>query len=176
MASSPLSCLAIPSAPLSSSSASRAARRRQSRGGAFDGEKARAPMRRYAHGHEHTRAAVRAASPSSSGSSSLPSTPSDDDDGSPSLEPSFVKRVPPGGDERERDVCSTCGFVDYKNPKVVVGCLPIWVRHQHASTLSTTTRTVFPRFSSTSRFFLREGKFMRVHDSFNCITCRHPLP
>ena len=32
---------------------------------------------------------------------------------------SFAKETPPG-DERQRDVCTTCGFVDYKNPKVVV--------------------------------------------------------
>ena len=27
----------------------------------------------------------------------------------------------PDGDTRERMVCSTCGHVDYRNPKVVVG-------------------------------------------------------
>jgi hypothetical protein len=35
---------------------------------------------------------------------------------------SFAKETPPG-DERQRDVCTTCGFVDYKNPKVVVAAL-----------------------------------------------------
>lgn len=35
---------------------------------------------------------------------------------------SFAKETPPG-DERPRDVCTTCGFVDYKNPKVVVAAL-----------------------------------------------------
>lgn len=39
----------------------------------------------------------------------------------------FVKCVPPG-DERERNVCDTCGYVEYVNPKVVVGCLPCYVR------------------------------------------------
>lgn len=34
--------------------------------------------------------------------------------------PEFVRRVPEG-DERERRVCVTCGFVDYENPKIVVG-------------------------------------------------------
>jgi hypothetical protein len=47
-------------------------------------------------------------------------------DAEPTMMPSFVKRTPLG-DERERDMCSTCGFIDYRNPKVVVGCLPIWV-------------------------------------------------
>ncbi len=34
--------------------------------------------------------------------------------------PSFGRRIPPG-DDRERLVCDTCGFVDYENPKIVVG-------------------------------------------------------
>lgn len=29
----------------------------------------------------------------------------------------------PGGDDRERDVCSRCGTVFYHNPRVVVGCI-----------------------------------------------------
>ena len=37
---------------------------------------------------------------------------------------SFVKATPPG-DERQRDVCTTCGFVDYKNPKVVVAAVVV---------------------------------------------------
>ena len=37
---------------------------------------------------------------------------------------SFVKATPPG-DERQRDVCTTCGFVDYKNPKVVVATVVV---------------------------------------------------
>lgn len=32
----------------------------------------------------------------------------------------FSRRVPPD-DDRERRICDTCGFVDYENPKVVVG-------------------------------------------------------
>jgi len=32
----------------------------------------------------------------------------------------FVRRVPEG-DDRERSVCETCGFVDYQNPRVIVG-------------------------------------------------------
>ncbi|WP_428407384.1 NUDIX domain-containing protein [Hyphococcus sp.] len=33
--------------------------------------------------------------------------------------------VPPG-DNMERDVCAACGFVDYKNPKIVVGSVVAW--------------------------------------------------
>lgn len=35
---------------------------------------------------------------------------------------SFIKTIP-DGDTHERDVCSTCNFVDYKNPKIVVGAV-----------------------------------------------------
>ncbi|MEL6543911.1 MAG: NUDIX hydrolase [Myxococcota bacterium] len=35
------------------------------------------------------------------------------------------RRVPPG-DDRERMVCDECGFVDYVNPKIVVGVVASW--------------------------------------------------
>lgn len=34
----------------------------------------------------------------------------------------FARRIPEG-DDRERRVCETCGFIDYENPKVVVGAV-----------------------------------------------------
>lgn len=34
--------------------------------------------------------------------------------------PSFSLKVP-DGDDRERNVCTRCGFIDYQNPKVIVG-------------------------------------------------------
>lgn len=34
--------------------------------------------------------------------------------------PNFSRAIPPG-DDRERRICGTCGFVDYENPKIVVG-------------------------------------------------------
>lgn len=34
--------------------------------------------------------------------------------------PAFIKTIP-AGEDRERDVCASCGFIDYKNPKIVVG-------------------------------------------------------
>lgn len=39
--------------------------------------------------------------------------------------PSFSRKVP-AGDNRERLVCDGCGFVDYVNPKVVVGAVCLW--------------------------------------------------
>jgi ADP-ribose pyrophosphatase YjhB (NUDIX family) len=34
----------------------------------------------------------------------------------------FQKKTPEG-DDKERDVCGHCGFIDYKNPKIVVGAV-----------------------------------------------------
>ncbi|MDX1576446.1 MAG: NUDIX hydrolase [Kiloniellales bacterium] len=39
--------------------------------------------------------------------------------------PNFVRRVPEG-DELERRVCEDCGFIDYENPKIVVGSVCYW--------------------------------------------------
>lgn len=38
---------------------------------------------------------------------------------------SFERRIPPG-DNRHRDVCTSCGFIHYVNPKIVTGSV---VRH-----------------------------------------------
>ena len=40
-------------------------------------------------------------------------------------EPNFERSVPPG-DNIERSVCAACGFVDYQNPKIVVGSVATW--------------------------------------------------
>ena len=39
--------------------------------------------------------------------------------------PSFSLKVPPG-DNRSRRVCDACGFVDYVNPRIVVGAVCTW--------------------------------------------------
>ncbi|MEO1252347.1 MAG: NUDIX hydrolase [Pseudomonadota bacterium] len=41
------------------------------------------------------------------------------------LQPDFSTKVP-DGDDRERDVCGHCGFIDYRNPKIVVGSVVLW--------------------------------------------------
>lgn len=43
----------------------------------------------------------------------------------PKLEPRFEEAVPPG-DDRLRAVCAHCSFVDYRNPKIVVGSVATW--------------------------------------------------
>jgi len=37
-----------------------------------------------------------------------------------------IVRRPPPGDSRERAVCASCGVIHYENPKLVVGCIPVW--------------------------------------------------
>ena len=39
--------------------------------------------------------------------------------------PNF-RRAIPAGDNMERSVCVDCGFVDYQNPKIVVGSVVTW--------------------------------------------------
>jgi ADP-ribose pyrophosphatase YjhB (NUDIX family) len=39
--------------------------------------------------------------------------------------PDIAWRVPEG-DNAEREVCGACGTIFYRNPKIVVGCLPVW--------------------------------------------------
>ena len=39
--------------------------------------------------------------------------------------PRFERSIP-DGDDRERKVCITCGFIDYQNPKIVVGSVALW--------------------------------------------------
>lgn len=41
-------------------------------------------------------------------------------DDAPATKPHF-KKATPDGDDRERDICGHCGFIDYRNPKIVVG-------------------------------------------------------
>lgn len=43
----------------------------------------------------------------------------------PAAQGAFVRKVPEG-DDRERLVCPDCGFVNYENPKIVVGSVAVW--------------------------------------------------
>lgn len=43
----------------------------------------------------------------------------------PDLAPAFHAATPPGED-RERRVCDHCGWVDYVNPRIVVGTVATW--------------------------------------------------
>lgn len=37
-----------------------------------------------------------------------------------------VSLLTPAGDNRNRHVCDVCGQIQYQNPKVVCGCIPVW--------------------------------------------------
>ena len=37
-----------------------------------------------------------------------------------------VKHIIPPGDDRPRHVCPSCNRIHYQNPRLVVGCVPIW--------------------------------------------------
>jgi len=37
-----------------------------------------------------------------------------------------IHRTIPEGDNRERLTCPDCGFINYENPKIVAGCVPVW--------------------------------------------------
>ena len=43
----------------------------------------------------------------------------------PEFDISFSRRTPPG-DDHERSVCDRCGYVEYKNPLIVVGSVATW--------------------------------------------------
>lgn len=37
-----------------------------------------------------------------------------------------VKLSIPADDTHERHICTRCGFIQYQNPRIIVGCLPVW--------------------------------------------------
>ena len=41
------------------------------------------------------------------------------------MEPRFSRQIP-AGDVHERDVCESCGFIDYVNPRILVGSVVTW--------------------------------------------------
>ena len=69
--------------------------------------------------------------------------------------PSFQREVP-HGDTHERDVCATCGFIDYVNPKIVTGSI---VRHEGKLLLC--RRAIEPRVG----FWTLPAGFMEVGET-----------
>lgn len=49
----------------------------------------------------------------------------------------------PEGDNRPRHVCDTCSTVHYQNPKIVVGCIPVWEQQ-----ILLCRRAIEPRYGS----------------------------
>lgn len=65
-------------------------------------------------------------------------------------------RLVPGGDTQERDVCTTCGFIHYVNPKIVTGSI---VRHEGRILLC--RRAIAPRIG----FWTLPAGFMEVGET-----------
>ena len=51
--------------------------------------------------------------------------PDNEETNGPESAQRFVRRIP-DGDDRDRLVCDSCGFINYENPKVVVGSVATW--------------------------------------------------
>lgn len=47
------------------------------------------------------------------------------DHGTARVRPVFERKIP-AGDDRERLVCGTCGFIVYDNPRIIVGAVCTW--------------------------------------------------
>ena len=61
----------------------------------------------------------------------------------------------PEGDERERLVCSDCGFIHYDNPKIVVGSVAVW-----EDTVLLCRRAIAPRIG----YWTLPAGFMELHE------------
>ncbi|MEM9810329.1 MAG: NUDIX hydrolase [Pseudomonadota bacterium] len=79
------------------------------------------------------------------------------------LNPSFVKKVPPG-DDRERSVCSHCGYVEYQNPKIVTGS----VATDHQGRILLCKRAIEPRLG----FWTLPAGYMELGETTEQSACR----
>ena len=72
--------------------------------------------------------------------------------------PRFERKVP-SGDSLERLVCTDCGFVQYENPKIITGVVPMY-----GDQVLLCVRAIEPRVG-----------FWTVPAGFFCPTPRHSL-
>lgn len=77
-------------------------------------------------------------------------------------EQSFEQRVPEG-DDRLRRVCRDCGFVDYENPKVVVGSVATW-----EDKILLCRRAIEPRIG----YWTLPAGYLEIHESAMDGACR----
>jgi ADP-ribose pyrophosphatase YjhB (NUDIX family) len=70
--------------------------------------------------------------------------------------PDNFRRMVPEGDNRERLVCATCGFINYENPKIVVGSVV-----HHGDRILLCRRAINPR----KGFWTLPAGFMEQHES-----------
>lgn len=71
-------------------------------------------------------------------------------------QPGNFKRAVPQGDERERLVCVDCGFINYENPKIVVGSVV-----HHGDKILLCRRAINPR----KGFWTLPAGFMEQHET-----------
>ena len=69
--------------------------------------------------------------------------------------PSFERRIPEG-DDHPRLVCTDCGFINYENPKIVVGSVVTWEEK-----ILLCRRAIEPR----EGFWTLPAGFMELHES-----------
>ena len=76
--------------------------------------------------------------------------------------PAFHLEVPPGED-RERRVCDRCGFIDYVNPRIVVGSVVTWTPPGGAPQVLMCRRAIEPRrgFWTLPAGFMETGEPVR---------------
>lgn len=70
-------------------------------------------------------------------------------------QPKFERRVP-DGDNRERLVCGDCGFINYENPKIVVGSVVSW-----EDRILLCKRAIHPRLG----FWTLPAGYLEVHET-----------
>jgi ADP-ribose pyrophosphatase YjhB (NUDIX family) len=74
--------------------------------------------------------------------------------------PHFRPAVPEG-DNRERQICGSCGFVHYENPKIVAGAVVTWRADAGEDFFLLCRRAIEPR----SGFWTLPAGFLEVHES-----------
>ncbi len=71
------------------------------------------------------------------------------------LDQNFIQKIP-DGDDRHRSVCGHCGFIDYKNPKIVVGSVAT-----HGDRILLCKRAIEPRHG----FWTLPAGYLENHES-----------
>ena len=86
------------------------------------------------------------------------------------LDPIFIKTVP-DGDTHERAVCEHCGFVNYQNPKIVVGSVATWQPPGETELLLLCRRAINPRRG----YWTLPAGFMELHETAEQAAMREAL-
>ena len=77
----------------------------------------------------------------------------------------FIRRIPEG-DTHERQVCTTCGFIAYENPKIVVGSVVV-----HDDRVLMCRRAIEPRHG----YWTLPAGYLELHETTAAGACREAL-